>query len=74
MRTQLIAMEVSLQETPDQLHKAVCKGSIPLRSDALCLHIEDELSVYGVPLRWAITSVDQATQRAHVEAVVTLLD
>ncbi len=74
MRTQLIAMEVSLQEPSDPLRTAVSKSSTPLRSDTLCLQIESELAAYGVPLRWAITSVDPATQRAHVEAVVTLSD
>lgn len=34
-------------------------------------HIETQLSAYGDPLRWAIVSIDVASQTAHVEAVVT---
>lgn len=34
--------------------------------------IEAELRSHGDPLRWAITSVDAATRRVEVEAVVTL--
>jgi hypothetical protein len=33
--------------------------------------IEAALAERGQPLRWAITQVDQATQTATVEAVVT---
>lgn len=42
---------------------------LELTGIALRNHIETQLSCYGRPLRWAITSVDGTT--AHVEAVVT---
>ena len=73
MQTRLIAVEVSLRAPSDQL-RAVVKGSDALRSDVLKAHIEAELSTYGMPLRWAITSVNKAEQTAHVEAVVTRLN
>lgn len=53
--THFITAEINLQETPDQLHKA----------------IEAELKKQGEPLRWAITSVDAERQKVTVEAVVT---
>ncbi|GAX34788.1 hypothetical protein [Nodularia sp. NIES-3585] len=56
MTTHFITAEVDLQETPTELQKA----------------IEAELQKQGEPLRWAITSVDEAQQKAAVEAVVTL--
>jgi hypothetical protein len=55
MTTHFITAEFNLQETPDQLHKA----------------IEAELKKQGEPLRWAITSVDAERQKVTVEAVVT---
>ncbi|MDB9375118.1 hypothetical protein [Nodularia sphaerocarpa] len=55
MTTHFITAEVDLQETPTELEKA----------------IEAELQKQGEPLRWAITSVDEAQQKATVEAVVT---
>jgi hypothetical protein len=55
MTTHFITAEINLQETPDQLHKA----------------IEAELKKQGEPLRWAITSVDAERQKVTVEAVVT---
>lgn len=56
MTTHFITAEVDLQETPTELEKA----------------IEAELQKQGEPLRWAITSVDEAQQKVGVEAVVTL--
>ena len=56
MTTHFITAEVDLQETPTELEKA----------------IEAELQKQGEPLRWAITSVDEAQQKATIEAVVTL--
>ena len=58
MTTHFITAEVDLQETPTELEKA----------------IEAELQQQGEPLRWAITSVDEAQQKATVEAVVTTAD
>ncbi|TVP58547.1 MAG: hypothetical protein EA343_21230 [Nodularia sp. (in: Bacteria)] len=55
MTTHFITAEVDLQETPTELEKA----------------IEAELQKQGEPLRWAITSVDEAQQTVGVEAVVT---
>lgn len=33
--------------------------------------IQQAIADQGVPLRWAITAVDQENQTAHIEAVVT---
>ncbi|MCC5634497.1 hypothetical protein LC593_01260 [Nostoc sp. CHAB 5844] len=55
MTTHFITAEIDIQETPTQLQKA----------------IEAELKKQGEPLRWAITSVDEAQQKVAVEAVVT---
>ncbi|HYW20918.1 MAG TPA: hypothetical protein VE956_16775 [Nodularia sp. (in: cyanobacteria)] len=55
MTTHFITAEVDLQATPTELEKA----------------IEAELQKQGEPLRWAITSVDEAQQKVGVEAVVT---
>ncbi len=70
MQTKLITLEISLQTPPGQLRAAV-PGSSLLRSDALRSRIETQLTEQGTPLRWAITSVDQAHQTAKVEAIVT---
>ena len=70
MQTKLITLEVSLQTPPGQLRAAVV-GSDLLRSDALRSHIETTLTEQGIPLRWAITSVDSANQTAKVEAIIT---
>ena len=56
MTTHFITAEISLEETPAQLHAT----------------IEAELAKQGEPLRWAITSVNVQKQTATVEAVVTL--
>lgn len=56
MTTHFITAEISLEETPAQLHAA----------------IEAELAKQGEPLRWAITAVNVPAQTATVEAVVTL--
>ncbi|MDB9447587.1 hypothetical protein NWP22_06305 [Anabaenopsis tanganyikae CS-531] len=56
MTTHFITAEVDLQATPTELETAITA----------------ELQKQGEPLRWAITSVDQAQQKAVVEAVVTL--
>ncbi|MEY2984440.1 MAG: hypothetical protein RLZZ568_1057 [Cyanobacteriota bacterium] len=55
MTTHFITAEIDLTENPLQLQQA----------------IETELEKRGTPLRWAVTAVDEATQTAHVEAVVT---
>jgi hypothetical protein len=55
MTTHFITAEVDLQATPTELETAITA----------------ELQKQGEPLRWAITSVDQAQQKAVVEAVVT---
>ncbi|MGD1905305.1 MAG: hypothetical protein ACFB0C_04840 [Leptolyngbyaceae cyanobacterium] len=55
MTTHFITAEIDLTETPEPLSKAV----------------EAELQKRGEPLRWAVTQVDEATQTAQVEAVVT---
>ncbi|MFN5854950.1 MAG: hypothetical protein ACK456_03475 [Pseudanabaenaceae cyanobacterium] len=55
MTTHFITAEVAINENQDQLVNA----------------IQTELERHGQPLRWAITQVDQDTQTAHVEAVVT---
>jgi hypothetical protein len=55
MTTHFITAEIDLQESPTALSRA----------------IEAELQKHGEPLRWAITEVDQETQRVLVEAVVT---
>jgi len=55
MTTHFITAEIDLQATPTELQQA----------------IEAELKKQGEPLRWAITSVDDAQQKVTVEAVVT---
>jgi hypothetical protein len=55
MTTHFITAEIDLQTTATELQAA----------------IEAELKKQGEPLRWAITSVDTANQKAIVEAVVT---
>lgn len=54
MTTHFITAEIDLQETPIQLKQ----------------EIEAELEKRGEPLRWAITEVNEETQKAKVEAVV----
>lgn len=46
---------------------------VPLQPSTVLLRsaIEAELNACGQPLRWAITSVDEQAQVAHVDAVVT---
>ncbi|MEH1939061.1 MAG: hypothetical protein V7L01_02425 [Nostoc sp.] len=58
MTTHFITAEIDLEETPTELLQA----------------IETELNKQGEPLRWAITSVDVAQQKATVEAVVTTVE
>lgn len=55
MTTHFITAEVDLQETPAKLQQ----------------EIESELEKRGEPLRWAVTQVDEETQKAQVEAIVT---
>lgn len=55
MKTEFVTFEVPLIEGQDSWHTTV----------------EDHLRTYGEPLRWAITQVDQASQFATIEAVVT---
>ena len=71
METRSIEMDVSLLAEPPE----GCPGSGQpqlMRSDVLRSHIETQLAACGRPLRWAITSVDNAQQIARVEAVVTV--
>lgn len=56
MTTHFITAEIDLQETPVKLKQ----------------EIEAELEKRGEPLRWAIVEVDEETQKAKVEAVVTV--
>ncbi|MGB3297120.1 MAG: hypothetical protein WBA76_02540 [Phormidesmis sp.] len=72
VRTKMIILDVSLLASPGKLREAVV-GSQLLRSDALRSHITTQLTQHGDPLRWAITSIDQANQTARVEAVVTTI-
>lgn len=58
MTTHFITAEIDLQETPVQLQQA----------------IDAELQKRGEPLRWAITSIDTARQKAQVEAIVTIAE
>jgi hypothetical protein len=53
--TEFITTEVALQASPVLLREA----------------IEAELQKYGDPLRWAVTKVTVADQKAIVEAIVT---
>lgn len=55
MTTHFITAEINLDESTEDLNQA----------------IDNELRQRGEPLRWAITEVDEATQTARVEAVVT---
>lgn len=55
MTTHFITAEIALTENPQELPREV----------------EAELQKRGEPLRWAITEVDKAAQKAKVEAVVT---
>ena len=70
MQTKFVTLDISLQASAGQLREAIAH-STRLRSDALRSHIESELVKQGTPLRWAITSVDEAKQTAQVEAIVT---
>ena len=58
MTTHFITAEIDLQESPQQLQQA----------------IEAELEKRGEPLRWAVTHIDEAEQKAHIEGVVTTAD
>ena len=58
MKTQLITVEIDLQDSPI----------------ALQIAIETELQKYGDPLRWAVTEVSVEIQKAYVEAIVTTHD
>ncbi|PSB24675.1 hypothetical protein C7B82_26670 [Stenomitos frigidus ULC18] len=55
MITQFITTEVALQKSPFVMQRS----------------IEAELQKHGEPLRWAITEVNTAEQKAIVEAIVT---
>ena len=58
MTTHFITAEIDLQASPVAL------------SDAIAA----ELQQRGEPLRWAITAVDETTQTATIEGVVTTTD
>lgn len=58
MMTYFITAEVDLQRSPQALQRA----------------IEAELRKQGEPLRWAITNVNSDTQKATVEAVITVAE
>ncbi|MDB9311848.1 hypothetical protein PN462_01950 [Spirulina sp. CS-785/01] len=55
MTTHFITAEIDVQEDPKQLNQ----------------EIQQELEKRGEPLRWSVTEVDQQTQTAKVEAIVT---
>ena len=54
MTTHFITAEIDLPETAEELHAA----------------IEAELQKQGEPLRWAVTDVDVARQKATIEGYV----
>ncbi|MBD2041564.1 hypothetical protein [Microcoleus sp. FACHB-672] len=56
MTTHFITAEIDLQESPVQMQQA----------------IEAELQKRGEPLRWAVTGIDADSQKAQVEAVMTV--
>jgi len=62
MQTKLITLDVSL-----------LKGAKKMRSDELRSRIKTQLTQHGSPLRWAVTSINESNQTAHIEAVVTTL-
>lgn len=70
MQTKFVTLDISLQAPAEQLRAAIANSAL-LRSDALRSHIEVMISQQGIPLRWAITSVDKDNQTARVEAIVT---
>ena len=70
MQTKFVTLDISLQAPAGKLRAAIANSEL-LRSDALRSHIEDSLSQQGIPLRWAITSVDKNNRTARVEAIVT---
>jgi len=55
MKTEFITLELNLAEI-----KADCRQAV-----------EERLRTRGAPLRWAITHIDNESQTATVEAVVT---
>lgn len=54
MTLKFMTAAVELSASPDQLRHV----------------IETSLSQWGMPLRWAVTAVDEQLQIAHVEAIV----
>jgi hypothetical protein len=60
MKTEFITLELRLAEAHGKWHDIKWHDIV-----------EERLSLYGVPLRWAITQINQANQTATVEAVVT---
>jgi hypothetical protein len=56
MTTHFITAEINLTESAAFLQQ----------------EIQKELEKYGEPLRWAVTKVDVANQKATVEAIVTV--
>ena len=55
MNTAFISLVISVPASPAELHST----------------IEQALSEYGVPLRWAMTALDPLTRQATIEAIVT---
>ncbi len=55
MTTHFISAEIDLQANPVKLKQ----------------EIEQKLEIEGKPLRWAVTKVDQKTNKVEVEAIVT---
>lgn len=55
MTTHFITAEIDLQENPLKLKQ----------------EIEEKLTPYGKPLRWAITDIDESKQKVKIEAIVT---
>lgn len=54
------------------LRFATATIALPPSSAELHQAVETALSQWGTPLRWAVTSVDESNQVAHVEAVVVV--
>lgn len=54
MTIQFVTAEVALLDAPEALHRAILAT----------------LELYGEPLRWAITAVNQPQQTLSIEAIV----
>ncbi len=67
-----MGLENRISDPPPCLTTQFILITVELQANGIALrnHIEAKLGSYGVPLRWAITAVDQTT--VQVEAVVTV--